>query len=68
MAIVNPSLGLQQGDVTRLRTARDILTQVATVWSQDARYSGEVPEIQEGARILGVVAQLVEDYLAVQGT
>lgn len=68
MAITNPNLGLQPGDTTRLRSARDILNQIATVWSADARYSSQVPDITEAARILDKIATEVDAYLVVQGT
>lgn len=68
MAINNPNLGLQAGDVTRLRNARDILTQIATVWSADARYSGQIEVIQGAATLLDEIATEVEQYLLVQGT
>ena len=67
-AITNPSLGLQQGDVTRLRNARDILLQVASVWSADGRYSGQVGAIRGAADLLDEFATEVENYLLVQGT
>lgn len=68
MAITNPSLNLQPGDVNRLRNARDILLQIVSVWSSDPRYSSQTGIINDMAQNLDSIATQVEAYLVVQGT
>lgn len=68
MAVTNPSWNLSNADVTRLRNARDIVASILPVWSADGRYSPQVPMLEGLRDGLNAVAQMVEDYLAVQGT
>jgi hypothetical protein len=68
-ALTNPNLGnITAGDVTRLKNAADIFDQVIPVWSQDARYSGNLDGLTSTRDQMRVYAQMISDYLAVQGT
>lgn len=68
-AITNPNLGnITAGDVTRMRNTADIFDQVIPVWSADARYSGELDGLTSTRDQLIRYAQMISDYLDVQGT
>lgn len=67
--VTNPNLGnLSNADVTRMRNAADIFDQIIPVWSQDARYSAEIDGLTSTRDQLRRYAQMVSDYLVVQGT
>lgn len=66
--VTNPTLGLTNADVVRLRAARDIVAGIAPVWAADSRYSGQLPTLEMLRDGLDRLATDVEGYIAVQGT
>jgi hypothetical protein len=68
-ALTNPSWGVTQADVNALtQRAIPVLTNIANGMQTDSRYSGTYAGVLAAIDSLTQIAQIVQDYLQVQGT